>query len=80
MSRTYIDVFCSFSSQQTIYHAHVWRSGHLVERVTQQRLADLADYCKQLGLPVVSNDSHLILRLYRHGINVHPPQMMAVGE
>jgi hypothetical protein len=80
MENTFIDIFAAPSTGQTQYYTHTWRGGHLTERIAHESLQSAVAYCKHLQLPVVANDSRLIFKLYRYGINAQPPQSVAIGQ
>lgn len=75
----FIDIFYSHRDP-TVPQIVVWRDGKVSMRMTHHHLSQTVALCKQLNLPVVTNDLQLRETLLARGIRVQPFMERSVGE
>ncbi len=78
--RDFIDVSFSTSDHQEPYIVLVFHDGRIVEALRCMQIAAVADYCRQSGLAVISQDDRVRADLYQAGVHSHMPLMRAVNE
>jgi hypothetical protein len=76
----YIDVLYDANDQHTPYQACVWSEGRITERIFHPHLEQTATFCKQHGLPIVSNNAQIRIELRSYGVSALPPAEQVIGN
>lgn len=78
--RDFIDVSFSTSDHEEPYIVLVFQDGRIVEALRCMQIAAVADYCRQRGLTVISEDDRVRQDLDQAGVHSHMPLMRSVNE
>ncbi len=77
--RDFIDVSVSPSDREKPYLVCLFEDGCIASVTRYTEVAEVAAYCKQYALPVISSEPRVRAELYRYGVRSGPPLVRARG-
>jgi hypothetical protein len=80
LNNKHIDIFYNEHDYHTPYQAWVWNAGRVVQRASYLNLDQIATFCKQFDMSVVSNDPKIRAELRTYGLNVRAPAEKELGN